>query len=272
MKKSSSQLNIGGSSSGDGSTTIIPMDVSYDTLKEEIKKYGYLKKLGGKGISKNWRKRFFLLTNSGILYYFKHRTSSEPVGAVDLSEYTKIYKDKTKKRNYFLLVNENKPEQRVFHLISDSEQDMNTWISDITEFFEDDVSDLKNQLNKLSLQKKEKMDTLRRNVIKSKRVEEYELDKVQLVFKGERLSLLFKDPLRNSPTVGSQSTLESTLLNTTLKSQQQNDNTTISFSPLSNHNTNNNNDVEHDENDDLNIINYDDGGGDLGEEDDEDEN
>ncbi|KAF2070757.1 hypothetical protein CYY_007920 [Polysphondylium violaceum] len=260
MKKSSSQLNIGGASSNGEGSSIIAMDVSYDTLTEQIKKYGYLKKLGGKGISKNWRKRFFILTNSGILYYFKHRTSSEAVGAVDLAEYTKIYKDKTKKRNYFLLVNENKPEQRVFHLISESEQEMGSWISDITEFFEDDVSDLKNQLNMLSIQKREKIDTLKRNVIKSKRVEEYELDKVQLVFKGERLSLLFK----NSPTTGSVNTNGNTLESTLLHS---------SSTPLDNNNSDNNitNNNGNDENDDLNIINYDDdvGGGDEDDEDDD---
>ncbi|EGC39357.1 hypothetical protein DICPUDRAFT_147887 [Dictyostelium purpureum] len=174
--------------------------VSYDSIKDQVKKVGYLKKLGGKGISKNWRKRFFAITNAGILYYFKHRTSSEPVGAINLQEYTKIYKDKSKKR-YFLLVNENNPSQRVFHLIADTEEELSSWINEITEFFEDDISDFKNQLSGVAKQKKEKRyyDTLKRKEIKSARVEEYDLEKLQLVFKGDRLSLLVKDGSVNSP-------------------------------------------------------------------------
>ncbi|KAM9973424.1 hypothetical protein ACTFIW_010513 [Dictyostelium discoideum] len=173
-------------------------NIDYNSIKDQALKYGYLKKLGGKGISKNWKKRFFILTKSGIFYYFKHRTSKEPVGIINLEEYTKIYKDKSKKK-YFLLVNENNPQQRIFHLIADSEEEMELWITEITEFFNDDINDLKNQLSNITKLKteKKKYDTITKNAIKAKRVEEYDLEKLQLVFKGERLSLLIKDPQRS---------------------------------------------------------------------------
>ncbi|KAM9990285.1 hypothetical protein ACTFIY_006338 [Dictyostelium cf. discoideum] len=122
----------------------------------------------------------------------------EPVGVINLEEYTKIYKDKSKKK-YFLLVNENNPQQRIFHLIADSEEEMELWITEITEFFNDDINDLKNQLSNITKLKteKKKYDTITKNAIKAKRVEEYDLEKLQLVFKGERLSLLIKDPQRS---------------------------------------------------------------------------
>ncbi|KYR02597.1 hypothetical protein DLAC_00039 [Tieghemostelium lacteum] len=168
----------------------ISMNVNYNSLKDNFKKIGYLKKLGGKGISKNWKKRFFVLTKDGLLYYFKHRTSNSAVGCLDLSRYTKIYKDSKKKKN-FLLINENNPSERVFHLVSESESEMKEWIDEITEFFEDDISDLKNKLNDLKLKKQG--DTIKKTQMKAKRVEEYELDKLQLVLRGGRLSISVRD-------------------------------------------------------------------------------
>ncbi|EFA81765.1 hypothetical protein PPL_05760 [Heterostelium album PN500] len=183
------ETNIVSSNTSNGASTLpnIPMNITVNELFCVDKRNGYLKKLGGKGISKNWRRRFFVLTNTGILYYFKQRTSTEAVGAVDLSQYTKCYKDKTKK-NYFFITNENDPSQRVFHLIADSAQEMEEWITEITSFFEGDVSDLKQHLMGVKQQKSDS----KLNVAQSSNRDD-DLDKFQLVFKGERVSLLLSD-------------------------------------------------------------------------------
>ncbi|GAM26659.1 hypothetical protein SAMD00019534_098340 [Acytostelium subglobosum LB1] len=176
----------------------IPMNVTVTGLYPVDKKNGYLKKLGGKGISKNWRRRYFVLTESGILYYFKQRNSTEPVGAVDLSQYTKCFKDNTKK-NYFFLNNENDSSQRVFHLIADSPEEMDEWIRCISTFFEGDISDFKSQMMGLKQQKTDSKLNLSKGSGGAPSSEEQlnPLDKFQLVFKGERVSLLLQSEVPN---------------------------------------------------------------------------
>ncbi|EGG25000.1 hypothetical protein DFA_03246 [Cavenderia fasciculata] len=202
------------SSSSSSSSSSPPKNVTVNDLMKELPqpiKFGYLKKLGGSGISKNWRKRFFILTESGILYYFKHRTSNEPVGCVDLSQYTKVFKDPSKK-NLFYILNENDQHTRVFHLISENATDQEQWTKEINAFFEGDISDLKNHL--MDVQKKKQFNTLTKNEMKnscndyastasslsdngtdggtqgSESSSDSFLDNYQLVFRGHRISLV----------------------------------------------------------------------------------
>eukprot|EP01133_Synstelium_polycarpum_P004211 gene4211-4906_t len=123
----------------------------------------------------------------------------EPVGAVDLSQYTKIYKDDKTKKHYFYIVNENDKNQRVFHLISESADEMLEWITIITGFFEGDVDDLKSLLVGV----KEKKDKTQSSIgfqaseeqveVRDDKADDYKLDNFKLVFKGERVSLMLQD-------------------------------------------------------------------------------
>jgi hypothetical protein len=45
------------------------LEVSVASLHRDALRKGYLTKEGGKGLKKNWKKRWFILHN-GYLYYF----------------------------------------------------------------------------------------------------------------------------------------------------------------------------------------------------------
>eukprot|EP01132_Coremiostelium_polycephalum_P007524 gene7524-9247_t len=134
---------------------------------------------------------------------FGKKTSKEPIASIDLAQYTKIYKGKGKKKQ-FLLVNENDSKQRVFHLIADSIEEMEHWIKEITTFFEGDILDLKAHLSSVAKQKQQQQQNtdgsgsednksdfdINNSVNNNSKVGELDLDQIQLIFKGERLSFL----------------------------------------------------------------------------------
>ena len=63
---------------------------------------GWLTKIGGHGISRNWRKRYFVLhAEEASLYYFKSPEDQVPAGVIYLPDFTHIEVDETCKKSKY---------------------------------------------------------------------------------------------------------------------------------------------------------------------------
>jgi hypothetical protein len=93
---------------------------------------GWLEKRGGSGITpRNWRRRWFILRDDCIAYYYSDPEDTRALGAIVLRNYTvsKAIYD-MKKPFTFKLV---KGGSRSYCLCADTEQEMNKWAQVLTE-------------------------------------------------------------------------------------------------------------------------------------------
>lgn len=110
------------------------MDV-WQVAKMGVIKEGFLTKEGGS--IKTWKKRWFVLTEDGILAYFKKK-GGEQMGKMDLKEGCTVQEvSYKKKKNCF----EAKTPGRTYHLIAENGGDMNAWMEQIKKITEGGGSD-----------------------------------------------------------------------------------------------------------------------------------
>lgn len=93
-------------------------------------KTGYMHKLGGQGMLKNWKKRWFVLKHDGCLYYYKTKDEIDPLGAVVLTNYTLVKARDAGKQHAFKI---SKYKARTYYFYTETEEDMNSWAKAITE-------------------------------------------------------------------------------------------------------------------------------------------
>lgn len=97
---------------------------------KNAKKQGWMWKEGGAGVSKNWKRRFFIL-ESEYLYYYDEEVAKKPKGLIHLPEYTLIElvseKESTKK-NCFRLCDPNNKDLRVLYCSTQKQVERDEWI------------------------------------------------------------------------------------------------------------------------------------------------
>jgi len=110
---------------------------SFSNVKE-----GYLTKMGGSGIQRNWRRRFFTLKQINndqefSVSYFKTNTDKQPLGVIQLSEYTSVENasQETGKNNCIKLFNNVQPTARIYYMFADNQEEMHSWIQILQQSF-----------------------------------------------------------------------------------------------------------------------------------------
>ncbi|PIK58152.1 hypothetical protein BSL78_04952 [Apostichopus japonicus] len=93
-------------------------------------KTGYMHKLGGQGMLKNWKKRWFVLKHDGCLYYYKTQEDVDPLGAVVLTNYTLVRARDAGKSHSFKIT---KYKARTYYFYTENESEMSSWAKAITE-------------------------------------------------------------------------------------------------------------------------------------------
>ncbi|XP_022083381.1 LOW QUALITY PROTEIN: uncharacterized protein LOC110975307 [Acanthaster planci] len=91
---------------------------------------GYLHKLGGAGMIRTWKKRWFVLKYDNCLYYYKTEDDVEPLGAIVLSNYTVMKARDVGKPFAFKLT---KCKARTYYFYTATEDEMSRWAKSITE-------------------------------------------------------------------------------------------------------------------------------------------
>ncbi|KJE94451.1 hypothetical protein, variant [Capsaspora owczarzaki ATCC 30864] len=84
---------------------------------------GYLSKLGGSGLRKNWRRRWFVLTNC-CLFYYKSPEDQFALGKIAMPGYTVAYA--ADRRHSFRA--EYGAGRRTYHFQADSREEMQLWM------------------------------------------------------------------------------------------------------------------------------------------------
>lgn len=107
--------------------------------KESLEKSGFLTKLGGK--VKSWKRRYFLLKDSQLLYYKSaHDVAYKPQGCIVLDGHTHV--SKTDGLLTFQIVTRSK----TYYLSADSRQDLQLWIRVLQNVLRKQASDKARQL------------------------------------------------------------------------------------------------------------------------------
>ena len=113
---------------------------------------GWLSKLGGKGIKKNWRRRWFALTYDKYLYYYKtdqvrilrvllvlsltKEQDEDPTGVICLDDYCAVTSlEDTKKKFHFKLHADETSTVRVFRFCTETQKEQLQWMSAIEQVF-----------------------------------------------------------------------------------------------------------------------------------------
>jgi hypothetical protein len=96
---------------------------------KNVKKQGYLTKLGGKRVQK-WKRRWFILDNQ-CLYYFADELASKPKGVIHLKAYRECEEISNEKKFTFRIFNSQKAELRVFYMKAETREEMQSWIDAI---------------------------------------------------------------------------------------------------------------------------------------------
>jgi hypothetical protein len=109
---------------------IIPGDLPSPASLTNTRKQGYLVKLGGKGLNRNWKKRWFILDDHS-LYYFTDEMASKPKGVISLKSYRECEEAPGEKKLTFRMFNSQKTGLRVFYMKADSREEMQQWIDAI---------------------------------------------------------------------------------------------------------------------------------------------
>ncbi|XP_038052114.1 uncharacterized protein LOC119724888 isoform X2 [Patiria miniata] len=91
---------------------------------------GYLHKLGGAGMIRTWKKRWFVLKYDNCLYYYKTEDDVEPLGAIVLCNYTVMKARDVGKSYAFKLT---KCKARTYYFYTATEEEMSRWAKNITE-------------------------------------------------------------------------------------------------------------------------------------------
>lgn len=89
--------------------------------REGATKAGMMWKIGG--VVKNWKHRFFVLSSSGLLYYYKDEKSDSPQGVIMLERSTTGDGSEAQRKNAFSLITP----LRTYLFSCDSEQDLKDW-------------------------------------------------------------------------------------------------------------------------------------------------
>ncbi|XP_033640520.1 uncharacterized protein LOC117300807 isoform X1 [Asterias rubens] len=91
---------------------------------------GYLHKLGGAGMIRTWKKRWFVLKHDNCLYYYKTEEDVEPLGAIVLCNYTVVKARDVGKAFAFKLT---KCKARTYYFYTVTEEETSRWAKHITE-------------------------------------------------------------------------------------------------------------------------------------------
>eukprot|EP00049_Salpingoeca_infusionum_P000510 m.40372 g.40372 ORF g.40372 m.40372 type:complete len:809 (+) comp10434_c1_seq1:87-2513(+) len=94
---------------------------------------GYLWKTGSGKYLKNWKRRYFVLTDDNCLYYFKSPKEMAALGMILLPSYTITKTDKSdgvgSRQFTFKAFNREHPEARTYIFAAEDERDMRTWMN-----------------------------------------------------------------------------------------------------------------------------------------------
>ncbi|OHT17204.1 hypothetical protein TRFO_41190 [Tritrichomonas foetus] len=88
-------------------------------------KEGILIKQGGR--VRNWKKRLFKLEGSELCYY----SGSKKKGSINLNNAIRVEADPTFKKKYCFKIEVATPNKRVYHMLGESNEDVNSWVEAI---------------------------------------------------------------------------------------------------------------------------------------------
>ena len=91
-------------------------------------KTGYLVKQGGSW--KSWKKRWCVLTPTGMIFYFKDKKDVNSKGCVDVNSAKEILVENEKKKNCFGIVTPN----RTYYMAAETAQERDSWIECMQRF------------------------------------------------------------------------------------------------------------------------------------------
>ncbi|EDR27381.1 hypothetical protein, conserved [Entamoeba dispar SAW760] len=91
-------------------------------------KSGFLVKQGGSW--KSWKKRWCVLTPTGMIFYFKDKKDVNSKGCVDVNSASDVLLEDEKKKNCFGIVTPN----RTFFMAAESKAERDSWIQAVSRF------------------------------------------------------------------------------------------------------------------------------------------
>ncbi|ELP92715.1 hypothetical protein EIN_371170 [Entamoeba invadens IP1] len=89
---------------------------------------GWLVKQGGSW--KSWKKRWCVLTPTGMIFYFKDKKDVNSLGCVDVNSASEVLVEDEKKKNCFGIVTPN----RTFFMAAESSEERDNWIQSVSRF------------------------------------------------------------------------------------------------------------------------------------------
>lgn len=133
-----------------------------ETYKNTFKKSGYLTKQGGgEGGRKNWKKRWFVLSEDRLEYFKSESELDRPLGVIMLSDYIALHDDEESKKPYCFLL-ETIP--RIYRISANTKKDMDAWMNSLRKLGEIARSDSKNNLRASMIEQKIKMRTKKQDI------------------------------------------------------------------------------------------------------------
>eukprot|EP01137_Pigoraptor_chileana_P023406 Opistho-2@89631 len=97
-------------------------------VSAQVDREGYMTKRGGRGVMKNWRRRFFVLSGSLIYYYKNSRKDMKPLGVIDLQEFNTCRAVK-RKDVICMEIAQAKIDTRAYYAHADTEIETREWIA-----------------------------------------------------------------------------------------------------------------------------------------------
>ena len=132
-------------------------------------KSGYLTKQGGS--IRSWKKRWCVLTPTGMIFYFKDKKDVNSKGCVDVNSATDIIIEDEKKKNCFGIITPS----RTFLMVAESKQERDSWIQACNRF-------VKKAQPAQTAQKQQPAQPSGQNEPKKKSVDDFEM--LSLIGKG----------------------------------------------------------------------------------------